>query len=110
MTSGNKLVRGMFVGALVGAVVSLLDKQTRDDVIETSKSISSKLKGFVEDPTALTTEVREKIDTVKDTIHEVSEDIAFINEKVKELKETTPQVVSLLQETKERFIPKREES
>ena len=108
MTSSNKLVRGIFVGALVGAAISLLDKRTRDDVIETSKNVSSKIKGYVEDPTVLTNEVRGKFDTVKDTIQEVSEDITFINEKVKELKETTPQVMSLIQETKERFIPKRD--
>ncbi|MCM3442652.1 YtxH domain-containing protein [Metabacillus halosaccharovorans] len=108
MTNGNKLVRGMLVGAIVGAVVSLLDKKTRDDVITTSKNISSKIKGYVEDPTVLTNEVRETIDSVKDTVQEVSEDITFINEKVKELKETTPQVMSLIQETKERFIPKRD--
>jgi len=108
MANSNKLVRGMLVGALVGAVISLLDKRTRDDVIETGRNVSSKMKEYVEDPAVLTNDVKEKIDNVKDTIQEVSEDISFINGKVKELRETTPQVISLIQETKERFIPKRE--
>ncbi|PMC36693.1 hypothetical protein CJ195_14795 [Bacillus sp. UMB0899] len=108
MTNSNKLVRGMLVGALVGGVISLLDKKTREDVMTTSRVVSTKIKGYVEDPALLTNEVKETFETVKGSIQEVSEDITFINEKVKELKETTPQVMSLIQETKERFIPKRD--
>ncbi|PGT79081.1 YtxH domain-containing protein [Bacillus sp. AFS040349] len=110
MANENKLVRGMVIGALVGAAVSLLDKHTREDVIQAGKNVSSKIKGYVDEPTTLTSEVKQKIDNVKDKVQEVSEDISFLNEKVKELRETTPQVVGLVQETKERFIPKRDQS
>jgi gas vesicle protein len=110
MANENKLLTGMLVGALVGAAISLLDRCTRQDVVECGKNASSKIKGYVREPASLTNEVKQKIVDVKDTFQEVSEDISFINEKVKELKETTPQVVNLLQETRERFISKQQHS
>jgi gas vesicle protein len=110
MANENKLLTGMLVGALVGAAVSLLDKRTRQDVVQSGKNVSSKMKGYIEQPTIFKNEVKQKIDNVKDTVQEVSEDISFINEKVKELKETTPSVVNMLQETRDRFIPKRQQS
>jgi gas vesicle protein len=110
MANENKLLTGMLVGALVGAAVSLLDNRTRQDVVQSGKNVSSKIKGYIEQPTTFTNDVKQKMDNVIDTVQEVSEDISFINEKVKELKETTPQVVTMLQETRDRFIPKRQQS
>ncbi|KKI89085.1 hypothetical protein WQ54_28080 [Bacillus sp. SA1-12] len=108
MANGNKLLTGMLLGAVIGAAVSLLDKRTRGDVIQSGKKVSSKIKGYIEQPTMLTTDVKKKIDEAKDIVQEVSEDLSFVNEKVKELKETTPQVVNMIQETRDRFISKRE--
>ncbi|TXC89248.1 YtxH domain-containing protein [Metabacillus litoralis] len=108
MGKDNKLVAGMLIGALVGAAASLMDKQTRDDVLECGKNINIKLNKYVKDPTAFTNEVKVKIDDMKHTVKEVSEDITFITEKVNELKTTTPQVVNMLHETKDRFLPKRQ--
>jgi gas vesicle protein len=106
MANENKLLTGMLVGALVGAAVSLLDKRTRQDVVQSGKKVSTKIKGYIDQPTTFTNDVKRKIDSVKDTVQEVSEDISFLNEKVKKLKETTPQVVNMLQETRDRFITK----
>ena len=110
MANENKLLTGMLVGALVGAAVSLLDKRTRQDVVQSGKKVSSKIKDYIEQPETFTNDVKQKIEDVKDTVKEVSEDISFITEKVTELKETTPQVVNMLQETRDRFIPKRQQS
>jgi gas vesicle protein len=108
MANENKLFTGILVGALIGAAFSLFDKRTRQDVIASGQKVSSKIKGYIEQPSTLTNELKQKIDDVKDTVQEVSDDISFINQKVKELKETTPQVVNLLQETRDRFMPKRQ--
>lgn len=108
MAKENKLLTGILVGALVGAAVSLFDKQTRQDVIASSQKVSSKMKEYIEQPSTFTKEVKQKIDDVKDTVHEVSEDLAFLNDKVNELKETTPQVVKMIQETRDRFQSKRQ--
>jgi prefoldin subunit 5 len=42
-------------------------------------------------------------------IQEAKEDIEFINEKINELKETTPQMIEMIEETKERFITDHKE-
>jgi gas vesicle protein len=110
MANENKLLTGMLVGALVGVAVSLLDKRTRQDVVQSGKKVSSKIKDYIEQPATFTNDVKQKIEDVKDTVKEVSEDLSFITEKVNELKETTPQVVNMLQETRDRFIPKRQQS
>lgn len=110
MANENKLLTGMIVGALVGAAVSLLDRRTRQDVVACGKNASSKIKGYVKEPTLFTNEVKQKMEDVKDTFQEVSDDITFINEKVNELKEATPQVINLLKESKERFISKQQRS
>jgi gas vesicle protein len=107
MANENKLVAGILVGALVGAAFSLFDRNTREDVVACGKNASAKIKGYIQEPTLFTNEVKQKIEDVKDTFQEVSDDITFINEKVNELKETTPQVVNLLKESKERFISKQ---
>lgn len=108
MANENKLFTGMMVGALIGAAVSLLDKRTRQDVISSGQKVSSTIKGYIEQPSTFKTEVKKKMDEVKETVQEVSEDLSFLNEKMKELKETTPHVVNLLQETRDRFISKRQ--
>ncbi|WP_299848083.1 YtxH domain-containing protein [uncultured Metabacillus sp.] len=110
MANENKLLTGMLVGAVIGAAVSLLDKRTREDVIQSCKKVSSKMKGYIDQPTTLTTDVKKKIDEAKDIVQEVSDDLSFVNEKVKGLKETTPQVVNMIQETRDRFMTKREQS
>ncbi|WP_226669967.1 YtxH domain-containing protein [Metabacillus litoralis] len=108
MGKENKLLTGMLIGALVGAAVSLMDKHTREEVINSGKNVTERLNKYVKDPTSFTNDVKLKIDDMKDAVQEVSEDVSFLNEKVKELKETTPQVLNMLQETKDRFLPKRQ--
>ncbi|MDQ0231652.1 YtxH domain-containing protein [Metabacillus malikii] len=105
MSNENKLLKGMVIGAIVGAAVSMFDKNTRQAVLQSSKSMCSSLTQYVKQPTKLTTDVKRKVDTVRDTVQEVSDDLAFINEKVNELKESSPHVIHMLQETKDKLIP-----
>lgn len=107
MAQDNKLVRGIALGALLGAAVSLLDKTTRDEVIHSGKKLKNKLKNYMDNPSSFTEEFKQKVVCVKDTVQEVSEDISFITEKVKEIKDATPQVLGIIQETKERFTQKQ---
>lgn len=43
---------------------------------------------------------KEKMNSVKRTIEQTIEDIEFVSEKVKELKETTPKVMEIMKEAK----------
>jgi gas vesicle protein len=101
MGKRNKLVDGMLIGALVGAAISLLDKETRTTVIHNGKRVGGKLKYAVQHPQEIADAVRNQIDTVKTAVDDVSRDIDYLRTKVSELKEATPQVLEIVNETKE---------
>ncbi|WP_273128368.1 YtxH domain-containing protein [Metabacillus sp. HB246100] len=103
MSKENKFMRGIVIGALIGAAASLLDKQTRDDVMQCGKKATSKVKEYAKNPSDLTNDVKQTFTHMTDSVKELSDDITFVNERVKELKEATPQIVTMLQETKEHF-------
>lgn len=107
MANENKFLRGMLIGAAVGAVVSMFHKQTRQGFLEQGKCVTDQLKDYYQHPSKLSDDLKKKVAATKETVKEISEDLAFLNEKMKELKETTPQVIEMIQETKERFLPKR---
>ncbi|WP_243387996.1 YtxH domain-containing protein [Bacillus kexueae] len=103
MGSENKLLKGLFVGAAVGMAIALVDKQTRKVAIEKGKEAADCVKYCAENPEVVSSFVKGKMDEVKTTLRSVSEDITFLNEKVKDLKELTPQVLEFIEETKEQI-------
>jgi gas vesicle protein len=103
MKSQNKLLKGLFIGAIAGAALSLLDKKTRDNVISKSRSAFSKIKQCAENPMEIADKTKEKMNSVKRTIEQTIEDIEIVSEKVKELKETTPKVMEIMKEAKEKW-------
>ncbi|MFC0272894.1 YtxH domain-containing protein [Metabacillus herbersteinensis] len=107
MDNENKLLQGMLIGAAVGAVVSMFHKQTRQEVLEQGKCVTDRVKDYCQHPSKLSDDLKKKVDATKETVQEISEDLSFLNEKMNELKETTPQVIDMIQETKERFLPKK---
>ncbi|PJN86402.1 hypothetical protein CV739_00545, partial [Bacillus velezensis] len=54
-------------------------------------------------PEALKQQASAKMDHVKIFANTVSEDLGFLNGQITKLKQTTPQVIDLLKETKEHF-------
>lgn len=101
MEKRNKMLEGMLIGALVGAAISLLDKETRTNFIHNGKRVGGKIKYVVEHPQEITNAVREQIQSVKTTVDDVSRDMDYLRGKINELKETTPQVLEIIQDTKE---------
>ncbi|MDQ0163505.1 YtxH domain-containing protein [Aeribacillus alveayuensis] len=103
MGNKNKLLKGVLLGALVGAAISLLDKKTRDHIKDIGIKTTEQMKHYVQNPSEASNAVKNKISEAKQTLRHVSDDLSFINEKVKELKELTPQLIELIEETKERI-------
>ncbi|XJZ27890.1 YtxH domain-containing protein [Bacillota bacterium Lsc_1132] len=106
MANSNKFWKGMFVGALVGGALSLLDKETRAAMKENWQKAAHGAAVVVKNPKKVTNQIKETVQKVRTTVEQVGEDLAFIAEKVEELKETTPQVTKLLKETKDTFTKK----
>ncbi|WP_110113541.1 YtxH domain-containing protein [Bacillus sp. CGMCC 1.16541] len=106
MVKKSKLLDGILIGALVGAAVSMLHKETREHTIQQSKKLKDKTMFAVQNPQVVTATLKEKYEDVRTTIEQVSEDVAFIAGKVEQLKEATPQVMEIVQDTKEAFTAK----
>ncbi|MGG4382989.1 YtxH domain-containing protein [Priestia megaterium] len=106
MGKRNKLVEGIVIGAIIGGAVSLFDKETRSSVIQGSKKLKDKTTTLIQHPELVTDTVKEKYETIRTTIEQISEDVSFIAGKVEKLKETTPQVMEIVNDTKEAFVEK----
>ncbi|MDO6851094.1 YtxH domain-containing protein [Priestia megaterium] len=106
MGKRNKLVEGIVIGAIIGGAVSLFDKETRSSVIQGSKKLKDKTTNLIQHPELVTDTVKEKYETIRTTIEQVSEDLSFVAGKVEKLKETTPQVMEIVNDTKEAFVEK----
>ncbi|WML42970.1 YtxH domain-containing protein [Neobacillus sp. PS3-40] len=100
----NKFLKGMFLGALAGGALSLLDRETR----QVMKGNCQKATNIIKNPRRISEQVKEAALKFKATVEQVSEDLSYISEKVEELREATPQVTKLLKETKEVFSKKEE--
>lgn len=104
MGNKNKFWKGILFGAIAGGAVALLDKETRHSVIEDIKKGTKEVTHFITHPSEVAEQLRTKTEKLRNTVEQVSEDVTFIAEKVGELKEVTPAVVSLVSDTKEAFL------
>lgn len=109
MMSKRKLWSNILIGAAIGAAVSLLDKQTRDSVMENGKRAAGKTKEFLQNPGIVVDKVNEKVENFRATIEQAREEYEYFAEKVNELRETTPQLIEMVKETKEAFVKEDDE-
>src|SRR4051812_46662324 len=83
----SKFMQAVFIGALAGAAISLFDKDTRNSVLENSKSCMGNMKEFIKNPNGVLTQVRETSSKVRSTVEKISDDVSFISQKVEEMKD-----------------------
>ncbi|WP_102347775.1 YtxH domain-containing protein [Bacillus sp. Marseille-P3661] len=92
MNKNNKLLKGMAVGAVVGAAISLLDRETRLSTTTNIKKYGGKLWSYAKNPEETITSLVNQVTNARNKIEELSEDVLFIMDKVNDIKETTEQV------------------
>lgn len=93
------LVKGLLLGGLIGASLSMLDKRTRKNSMYNMRRLSTSITDF----DSMSSSITDTSEKVKQTAEKVSNDVAFILEKVEELKEVTPTIASIVKETKDAF-------
>ena len=108
-TKSNKFVRGMAFGAIAGAGISLLDKSTRVEMMNKMKSATTYVKYYAQNPNDLKAKVQEKTDKLTSMYTQFSLDAKTFSEKVNEFKTLTPQVKTLVTDTKDAFAQSKEE-
>ncbi|MCZ8536996.1 YtxH domain-containing protein [Paenisporosarcina quisquiliarum] len=109
MMNESKLFKGMVVGALAGAGMSLLDRATREDVKYKLKTVSSDVKYYSKNREDLRMKLQETADKLQTVYNQFSQDAQYLSGKVEELKTLTPQVKTLVVDTKEAFEHSKEE-
>jgi len=94
--------KGLFFGSVIGATISLLDKQTRTHSIQNIQSIKKSMTDFE----SITSSLTNTSDNIKKTIEKISEDVSFVIEKLEEVREVTPVVAGIIRDTKDAFYSK----
>lgn len=106
MKNDRVFIRNILPGASVGAVMSLLHKPTREACGAKLTACKNKVRLYRANPGMLTECVKEKMDEAKKLTASISDDLSFLNQQIKELKETTPKVIGLIEETRDHFTAK----
>ena len=101
--ANNKFFKGMLFGAIAGGLLTLLDKSTRESVVTSAKSTGGKVWDSLSHPQELLATSKEMYSKYSVALHQVKEDIQYINERVEEVKNLTPKIKSMVEDTKETF-------
>ena len=99
----NKLVAGIALGAVAGAVISLLDRQTRQETTHKLKSATASVQHYAKNRDELKNELLAKVETAQNIYSKFAENKDFYLEKIEEIKSLTPQVKQFVGNTKDAF-------
>lgn len=105
----SMLVKGILFGAVAGAGISLLDRTTREDVKYRLNNLSSDIKYYSQNREDFKLKLQEKADKIQSVYNQFSRDAQYLSGKVDELKTLSPQVKTLVTDTKEAFVHSKEE-
>lgn len=105
----SKFVKGVICGALVGGALTMFDKKTRNAVAVKSRTIGNQIQYYSTNRQELKKILEDQITKWKSFYDQLSSDATYISQKVNEVKEITPQVKTLLTDTKEAFTQSKEE-
>ncbi|MDQ8058123.1 hypothetical protein [Bacillus velezensis] len=97
------MAKAILIGAAAGGALSLLHKPTREGCFRNMDACRRRAAFYRKHPEALKQQASAKLDQMKNIANSVSEDLSFLNGQITKLKQTTPQVIDLLKETKEHF-------
>ncbi|TDL30675.1 YtxH domain-containing protein [Jeotgalibacillus sp. S-D1] len=99
----NKFSTGIFLGAILGGAVSLLDRETRTQTFAAARKSGQTISYYSSHTRELVSVAKKKAEQLKATVEQIQDDFEFLTEKIDEVKEMTPQLKNILVETKETF-------
>ena len=107
--SGSKFGKFIIVGALVGAITSMIDRNTREQMTKRSKKIASDMNFYTKNPDVFKLKLQEKSEKYQTLYEQLAGDASYIKSRVEELKVLTPQVKELVNDTKVAFVESKDE-
>lgn len=105
----SKFGKFIIYGALAGAVVSMFDRSTRNQVVKKSNNCITEMKFYAKNPDVLKWKLEDKKEKYQSVFKQLSGDASYIKEQVEELKTLTPQVKDLVMDTKDAFVESKDE-
>lgn len=105
----SKFSKGILLGALTGAAISLLDRQTRDVMKTRARSAGERARYYNENREVLKHDLEMKINHYKSMYEKLSDDAQYLTSQVNEVKQIAPQVQTLFADTKDAFSSSKEE-
>ncbi|SIT93140.1 hypothetical protein [Edaphobacillus lindanitolerans] len=106
--AGSKFGKMVALGALAGAVISMFDRNTRESMMGTAKKLGADMRYYAKNPDILQWKVQEQMNKYRALSDQFSSDKQYLVEKANELKELTPTVKSLVEDTKEAFTDSKD--
>ncbi|RHW41559.1 YtxH domain-containing protein [Neobacillus notoginsengisoli] len=108
MAGTSRFWKMIVLGALAGGAISLFKRETRTAVFDSAKKTSDNLVYALKNPGEITDTIRDAAKKIQHTVEQMNDDIVYIAGKVEELRDTTPQLVGILKDTKGAFAKKEE--
>jgi len=104
----NKFFKGMLAGAVIGGLLTLLDRKTRARMKEIGREACETVSAAVKNPKETCERWREKIEQTKRSFEQLQEDLSFISEKAKEIRQAGSETGKLIGETAQVLRDKKE--
>ncbi len=95
----NKLFKAVLIGGLAGALISLLDKGTRESIRSGSERAGNILRDVKNNPSYYTDKWKQTVDDASELVKEVQDDISTLSEKFNGLKDSSVEAFNLVKET-----------
>ncbi|QCR33778.1 YtxH domain-containing protein [Lysinibacillus sp. SGAir0095] len=102
--SESKLVKSIVAGAIVGAIVSMFDRKTREHTIEATKKAKDQVVYYAKNRDELQQMIEQKVEAAQKIYVNTSENINAIVSKIEETKEIPATVQKNYKETKSEII------
>ncbi len=102
----SKLLPFIAIGAIVGAAISMLDKQTREHTVETTKKAKDTVSYYAENRDELLSLVESKVEQVQGLYGKVNDNVQALMQNGNDIKSLPSTIQSLVSETIEAFSKK----
>ena len=99
----SKLVPAVIIGAVVGAVVSMFDKKTREHTVQTASKVKETVVYYSQNHDELQNLIDTKMQQVQSISNTVEKNVQSFLGDGKEVKSLPETIFSLVSETKEAF-------
>lgn len=99
----SKLLPAILLGALTGAVISMLDKNTRQHTVDTSKKVKETVTYYAKNSDELVQLVEAKVEQVQTLYSSAQKNMDSIMSQVEDAKALPDTIMSMVSETKEAF-------